>query len=76
MFIGLHTRDIIMVQVRLRAMYNCGITNQDFVTNKNPQTKAIINSNDLHFKPELLSFNCTIQKQEFLFSSPVKNKIK
>lgn len=32
MFIGLYTRDITMVQVRLRAMVNCGITNQEFIT--------------------------------------------
>lgn len=63
MFIGLHTRDIIMVQVRLRAMVISGITNQDFVT-KNPQATAIINSNDLHFK---LSLHCTVQKQHLLF---------
>lgn len=32
MFIGLYTKGIIMVEVRLRAMVNCGITNQEFIT--------------------------------------------
>lgn len=31
MFMGLHTRDFIMVQVRLRPMVNCGIKNQEFI---------------------------------------------
>lgn len=30
MFIGQYTRENIMVQVRLRAMVNCGIMNQEF----------------------------------------------
>lgn len=39
MFIGLHMRDVIMVQVRLRAMVACAKMNRDFYGKNNNNKK-------------------------------------